>query len=142
MHLLLMVALLVGSAGESNGVRQQLTCPYHEEHRTLPRVWCKQHSKIPECCNGFVFDYQSTNVSPVEISEDEGSFTVSVSKLPSSSGGVHWCGVRVNGTILIKLAERYFYSSTSVYIWSIARWVVLPAILALTCLAEDIILKP
>ncbi|KAK0144558.1 hypothetical protein N1851_017065 [Merluccius polli] len=82
------------------------------------------------CCSG-------VEMQSAALREDADSFTVSAASLPGGGGsGVYWCGVLANGTVLVKLAESYFYSSMLVYVWSIARWVVLPSVLALTFLVS------
>ncbi|XP_030227186.1 uncharacterized protein si:ch211-102c2.4 [Gadus morhua] len=129
MHLLMVMGLLVWWAGEGHGVLQALTCPYQVDQSTLPRVWCKQTSA--ECCRGLMYDYKHPHDGdPPVIHEDMGSFTVSVVS-PPNGAGVYWCGVMANSSVLIKLAESYFYDSTYAYIWSIARFVVLPSFLIL-----------
>ena len=91
---------------------QALTCPYQVHHSTLPRVWCKQTSA--ERCSGRVYGYQRPHAGdqPV-IREDQGSFSVSM-VIPSSGAGVYWCGVVANNSVLVKLAERYFYGCKSI----------------------------
>ncbi|CAL8248369.1 unnamed protein product [Merluccius merluccius] len=142
MNGLLLMSLLLWSAGKSSGVgRQELTCRYVvPHHRTLPRVWCKMRDSL--CCSGVEMQSAAAAAVRVEVRdpalrEDADSFTVSAASLPGGGGsGVYWCGVLANGTVLVKLAESYFYSSMLVYVWSIARWVVLPSVLALTFLVS------
>ncbi|XP_034026902.1 uncharacterized protein si:ch211-102c2.4 [Thalassophryne amazonica] len=126
MHLL--VPLLLLAVGASEGMYlQKLVCPHKARQKTLPRIWCRQTSS--RCCTGFIFSPHTLSVDGVNlrVSQTSNSFTVAV-KQPRQGEGVYWCGLLSRNNTIIKLAEGYFYHSSGAYIWSFARWVVVPVL--------------
>uniref|UniRef100_UPI003AAB5D43 uncharacterized protein n=1 Tax=Centroberyx gerrardi TaxID=166262 RepID=UPI003AAB5D43 len=128
----LLISILLFGAGTCEGVYlQKLTCPYEVRHKTLPRVWCRQSSS--RCCVGLAFGQHTQPVDGgrLEVTQDPDSFTVAVLELAHGEG-VYWCGVLGRNDTIIKLAEGYFHSSSGAYMWSFARWILLPPLPMLT----------
>ncbi|XP_041644368.1 uncharacterized protein si:ch211-102c2.4 [Cheilinus undulatus] len=124
MHVLIL--MLLSAVGARKAVSQQtLMCPYELNHEGLQRVWCRQSSA--DCCTGFTFNESAhfLDGGKLEVTHGLDSFTVAVLK-PSHGGGVYWCGVLSNNGTIIKLAEHDIHTAWGFYIWSIARWVLLP----------------
>ncbi|XP_041792927.1 uncharacterized protein si:ch211-102c2.4 [Chelmon rostratus] len=124
MHLLILVLLL--SIGACEAVYwQKLKCPYDVQHKSLPRIWCRQSST--DCCTGLTFS-QSAHLldgGKLKVTQSADSFTVAVLEL-SYGDGMYWCGVLSKNDTIIRLAEGYFHSSPGAYIWSVTRWILLP----------------
>ncbi|XP_035803669.1 uncharacterized protein si:ch211-102c2.4 [Amphiprion ocellaris] len=137
MHILISLLLLAtGGPGEA-AHWQKLKCPYEQNHISLPRVWCRQSSE--ECCSGLAFSWDTPSVhgGKLKVTEDSRSFTVELLE-PSHGEGVYWCGVLGRNDTIIKLAEGYFYySTTGSYIWAYTRWILLcllPTVTTFTCM--------
>ncbi|XP_037837641.1 uncharacterized protein si:ch211-102c2.4 [Kryptolebias marmoratus] len=123
MHFLILILLL--GIGESEAVLwQKLSCPFEPEHKDLLRVWCRQSSA--GCCTGLTFSQSAQLVDGgrLRVTHDTQSFSVEV--VNPDRKGVYWCGVLSSNNTIIRLAEGIFYDSLGAYIWSFARWILLP----------------
>uniref|UniRef100_UPI0037E8193A uncharacterized protein n=1 Tax=Semicossyphus pulcher TaxID=241346 RepID=UPI0037E8193A len=121
-----LILILLFAVGSCKAVYwQKLTCPYELHHGSLQRVWCRQSST--DCCIGLKFSKSAhlADGGKLKVTQGSDSFTVAVLE-PSHGEGVHWCGVLSKNGTIIKLAEGYIHSSSGSYIWSLARWLLLP----------------
>ncbi|KAL0979164.1 hypothetical protein UPYG_G00181540 [Umbra pygmaea] len=121
----LLTTVIFWLAGTCDGV-QRLTCPYGKEKNTSQRlVWCKQTSTL--CCTGFSFNMQSQSLDEgrLEVSQGADSFTVNILDLAQDEG-MYWCGVLGTNDTIIKLSEKYIYSTSGSYVWNILRWILMP----------------
>ncbi|KAM4576482.1 uncharacterized protein PAE49_006571 isoform 2-T2 [Odontesthes bonariensis] len=130
-----LILILLCSVGGSEALLwQSLTCPYEEKPNGPLRVWCRQSSA--ECCSGFAFseDAHMLDGNRVRVTRDSHSFSVEVKE--PRQGGVYWCGVLGRNDTIVKLAEGYFHSSSGAFIWSFARWILMPLLPAATVIAH------
>ncbi|KAM9744526.1 uncharacterized protein ACNS7B_011682 [Menidia menidia] len=119
---------------------QRLTCPVQEKHGGLLRVWCRRSSD--ECCQGLSFGQNASRLDgglldggrldggPLRVTQDDRSFAVE--HLGPGPRGVYWCGVLGTDNTLIKLAEAYFHGSWASFVWSYARWILMPLLPTVT----------
>ncbi|XP_070402522.1 uncharacterized protein [Nothobranchius furzeri] len=123
MHYFIVILFLLTGDGAAV-LWQKLWCPHEPQHQNLLRVWCRRNSA--DCCTGLTFSHtaQSVDGGRLRVTQDSGSFSVEV--LGPGKGGVFWCGVLSRNNTIIKLAEGYIHSSSAAFIWSFARWVLLP----------------
>lgn len=129
MHHFIFILLLAVGAPEALHW-QTLTCNFKSHHESLQRIWCRKSSD--ECCSGFTFSKSAQSVDGGKLRVTQGSHSFYVAMLePSHGEGMYWCGVLSKNGSIIKLAERYFYTS-SWYIWSHARWILLPLLPMMT----------
>ncbi|XP_041855578.1 uncharacterized protein si:ch211-102c2.4 [Melanotaenia boesemani] len=109
---------------------QKLSCPHELKHQSLQRVWCRQTSA--ECCTGFAFNQNTQMLDGGKLKVTQHSHSFTVVMMEPDHSGVYWCGVLTKNNTIIKLAEGYFYSSSGAFIWSLARWILLPLVLVVT----------